>query len=124
VAIAGRYESLLKAEIEMYKQRTEGDWLAKREDYYKALTESEYVGRRNALVELLLLVFGDAMRRQSGHERLDLPELDAVTRRLAEKYRSADLGERYEAIEYLRSGLETSANEKLAMEVAFLKAFG
>jgi DNA polymerase-3 subunit delta' len=123
-AIGSRHEKLLKREIEMYKQRTEGDWLAKREDYYKALTESNYVGRRNELVEMLLLVFGDALRRQNGDGRLDLPELDRETRGLAERHTAVNLRERFEAIEDLRSGLETSANEKLAMEVAFLKAFG
>ncbi|MEM7145529.1 MAG: hypothetical protein AAF591_10350 [Verrucomicrobiota bacterium] len=123
-AIGDRNDALLKEEIEMYKQRTEGDWLSKREDHFKALTESEYVGRRNGLVEILLLVFGDALRRQHGSGRLDVPELGRVTELLAEKYSGPDLRERFEAIEYLRSGLETSTNEKLAMEVAFLKAFG
>ncbi|MEM8953959.1 MAG: hypothetical protein AAGD22_07410 [Verrucomicrobiota bacterium] len=122
--IAGRHEGMLKEEIETYRQRIEGDWLSKREDHFKALTESEYVGRRNGLVDILLLVFGDALRRQHGGERLDVPELARVTERLAEKHGAVDLRERYEAIAYLRSGLETSANEKLAMEVAFLKAFG
>lgn len=126
-SIAKEHGTALKGEIETYKQRTEGDWLDKREDHYKALTESEYVAKRNALVEMLLLVVGDALRQQHGgvdRVGLDVPELGETTRKMAAGIPHRELLKRIAALESLRSNLETNANEKLAMEVAFLQAFG
>ena len=72
--VAKTHEETLKEEVATYGKRTEGDWLQRREEYFKALTESTYIEKRNRLVEVLLMFFGDALRQQQGYDRLDLPE--------------------------------------------------
>jgi len=42
----------LKRDETRYKNTTDGAWLDDREDYYKALTESQYVRQRSRLVEV------------------------------------------------------------------------
>src|SRR5712671_6926749 len=46
-------DDALKREQTRYKDATDGSWLEEREGYYKALTESLYLQRRAALVEIL-----------------------------------------------------------------------
>src|SRR6266851_2417827 len=52
----------LKNEEARYRNSTDGAWLDDREDYYKALTESLYIQRRAALVEVLLEFWSDVLR--------------------------------------------------------------
>ncbi len=117
-------EEALKQEVAIYGKRTEGDWLQRREEYYKALTESVYIEKRNRLVEVLLMFYGDALRQQQGYERLDLPECADASARLARAYAAVELQRRFAAVERLRALLETNVNENLVLEVCFLKAFG
>lgn len=113
----------LKGEVKMYKQTTEGDWLKRREEYYKALTESEYLLFRSKLIEYLLAWFGDAMRLQNQYERLDLPDYADSTKVLSTSMDSTQLSEKMDAIESLRNHLTTNVQEALALEAAFIQAF-
>ncbi len=117
-------DACLKEEVTLYKQSTEGDWLKRREEYYKALTESEYLLDRTVLIDVLIAWLGDIVRSKCGAERLDYPEYAEFTSHLAEAESMESLLGRMESIEELRSILETNAQEQLALEVGFMKAFG
>ncbi len=119
-----RYDDDLKAEAAAYGKTTEGDWLKRREDHYKALTESDYLQRRNSLVQLVVDWHGDALRQQRGSHQLDLPEFQAQTAATAKRIGEQGLLERLDALEALRTDLNTNVNETLALECGFLAAFG
>ncbi|MEM7697732.1 MAG: hypothetical protein AAF236_04930, partial [Verrucomicrobiota bacterium] len=122
-AIAARHKADLKAESEIYRNATEGDYLKQREDYYEALTQSEYLRERNRLIEYLVAWYGDAMRQKSGSSFLDLPDFSEGTERLAQSKSIDELGRRIDAVEKLRSDLNTTVLEGLALEAGFIRAF-
>jgi DNA polymerase-3 subunit delta' len=118
------HDAALKREVDHYQKTTEGDWLKKRDDYYTALTESLYLQQRGGLVELLVSWLADALRCQVGYERLDFHEYADVIRTMAGGLEHRDLTRRLSALEDLRNNLATNVQEALAMEVAFIEAFG
>jgi len=124
VVIGKANDAAYKDEVLMYKQTTEGDWLKKREDYYKALTESDYLLERSQFIDVLIGWLGDVVRSKVGVEGLDYPGQAKVTREVAERESLESLLGRMEALEGLRSLLETNVSEQLALEVGFMKAFG
>lgn len=121
--ITKRNEAAFKQEVATYKQTTEGDYLKRREEYYKALTQAEYLEQRNRLVEFLVMWLGDALRQQHGAPQLDLPAFAEATRKLAGDSDTPDLCRRIDAVEKLRSNLQTNVAEALALEAAFIRAF-
>jgi len=121
--ISKRNDEALKLEVKTYKQTTEGDWLKRRDDYYKAVSESEYLEFRSKLIEYLLAWFGDSLRQQNGWDRLDLQAYADATRQLAEQLDAITLGKKMDAIETLRNNLNTNVQEALALESAFIQAF-
>ncbi|NRB76427.1 MAG: hypothetical protein HRU46_18860, partial [Verrucomicrobiales bacterium] len=100
------------------------DYLKRREEYYKALTEAEYLQQRNQLIDYLMMWFGDAMRLQHGSQHLDLPDYKEGTRLLANSLSIDELSQRVKAVETLRDNLNTNVFEALALEVGFIRAFG
>ncbi|MFT5467338.1 MAG: DNA polymerase-3 subunit delta' [Verrucomicrobiales bacterium] len=122
--ISKKNAELLKAESMAYSQTTDGDWLKRREDFYKARTEADYLQRRNALVQVLVDWFGDAIRQQCGFERLDLEACAASSKATGEAIELRDLLRRLDALEDLRTNLNTNIQETLALEAGFLAAFG
>lgn len=113
-----------KAEVALYKSTTDGSYLKQREEYWKALSAAEYLDRRNRLLEYLVVWFGDALRQQHGSRHLDLPGFAEATGEWARRCGPDELDRRYRAMEQLRSNLATNVNETLALECAFLEAFG
>jgi DNA polymerase-3 subunit delta' len=122
--IAAEHTASLKHENEKYQKTTEGDWLKKRESYYAALTESRYLQQRGGLVELLVGWLADVLRCQVGYARLDFSQHAEVIRKVADEIVHRDLVRRLGALEDLRTNLATNVQEALAMEVAFIEAFG
>lgn len=118
------HAAALKRETDHYQKTTEGDWLKKRDEYYKALTESMYLQQRTGLVELLVSWLADALRCQVGYERLDFPGYSQAIQGIAKAIEHRDLVRRLGALEDLRTNLATNVQEALAMEVAFIEAFG
>ena len=123
-SVAKANDLAYKDELSRYQKTTDGLYLKQREEYYKALTESLYLNRRNQLLEYLLMWFGDALRLQSGSKNLDLPEFAKATGKLAQDLTANELSRRVDAVDELRSNLNTNATEALALEVGFIRAFG
>lgn len=114
----------MKEEEQAYKNVTEGDWLKRREDFHKASAESDYLESRSRLFDVLMAWVADVLRVKSGSAGLDFPGSIEALRLIAEKETTARLLRRMEALESLRRSLDTNAQEQLALEVGFLKAFG
>jgi len=121
--IAKTNEIALKEEEQMYSKTTEGDWLKRREEYYKALTESEYLEDRSKLINVMVQWIGDIIRIKCGHDEIDYPYLKKASSLLADAEELSSLLQRIEAINNLRTCLETNAQEQIALEVGFLRAF-
>ena len=64
------------------------------------------------------------MRQKCSVERLDFPKYKKVTQEVADANELSDLLQRMRALEELRANMETNVSEQLALEVAFLTAFG
>ena len=122
--ISEENDAELKSEEARYKQTTEGGWLDDREDYYKALTEARYVRERALLLDSLIAWWADILRQQQCSSALDLPEFAAETSRLAAAIGTPEALRRLAAIEELRENLGRNIKEDLAIESAFLGAFG
>jgi DNA polymerase-3 subunit delta' len=114
----------LKNEEARYRNSTDGAWLDDREDYYKALTESLYIQRRAALVEVLLEFWSDVLRACSKVARRDLSAAKKETAALAERFSAPEVLRRIQRLEELRDNLGRNIQEALAFEVAFLEVFG
>jgi len=118
-------EAAFKEESKKYKNTTDsGDWLKNREKYYLGLTESEYLNEREKLIETLVCWVGDVVRQKCSVDQLDFPSERDTTASVASNHAINDLLCRMEGIEQLRANLETNVQEQLALEVAFLTAFG
>ena len=118
-------EAALKEEEQTYKQVTEGDWLKRREEFHKAAAESEYLDARGRLFDVLMAWMADVLRVKAGTdaEGLDFPGSFAALQPIAAGETEPRLLGRLEALESLRRTLDTNAQEQLALEVGFLKAF-
>jgi hypothetical protein len=114
----------MNAEEAHYKNTTDGGWLADREDYYKALTESQYLRRRAALLETIFVWWSDLLRARTGITRRDLPGLAKETDTVAQRFTAAEILRRIRRLEEMRDHLGRNIQEALALEVAFLQVFG
>lgn len=113
----------LKQEEARYKNTTDGAWLDEREDYFKALSESQYIQKRACLIDLLVLWWTDVLRVSTGVERRELPSARETTRLLGEKLSTPEILRRLWRLEELRKHLGRNIQEALAIEVAFLSIF-
>src|SRR3984893_2961534 len=114
----------LKQEETRYRNSTDGAWLEDREDYYKALTESQYLQRRAGLIESLFVWWSDVLRAQTGVDRRDLASAKKEVAALASRFSMAEILRRIRHLEEMRNNLGRNIQEALAIEVAFLKVFG
>lgn len=124
LAISKANDAAQKEEVLHYKQTTEGDWLKQRENYFKALTESEYLLERSQFLDVLITWLGDVVRQKCGVSELDYPKHRDITKSVAEGESLESLLGRMEALEALSRILETNVSEQLALEVGFMKSFG
>jgi DNA polymerase-3 subunit delta' len=116
-------DDALKREQMRYKDATDGAWLEEREDYYKALTESLYLQRRAALVEILFAWWTDVLRANNDVAQRDIPAAKQETATLANRFSTAGILRRIRLLEELRDHLGRNIHEGLAIEVAFLAIF-
>ena len=122
-SIQAENAALLKAEEVRYKNTTDGAWLDEREDHFKALSESMYLQRRAALVEVVFRWWSDVLRARSGINGQELPTASEKTRAIAAKLTMAECLKRIRRVEELRDQLGRNIQEALAVEVAFLSVF-
>ena len=116
-------DNSLKREQTRYKDSTDGAWLDEREDYYKALTESLYLQRRAALIEVLFAWWTDVLRASNGVTQREIPMAKQETAALATRFSSTEILRRIRSLEELRDHLSRNIHEGLAIEVAFLEIF-
>lgn len=117
-------KELLKEEEKALRQAVEGDWLKRREESLKAVAESDYLADRERLFDVLQAWMADALRVRCGAGGLDFPDAAEHTAKVASAEPLAKLLRRVDALQQLRSNLQTNAQEQLALEVGFLNAFG
>ena len=122
--IAKEHDDEMKRERELYQKTTEGDWLKRREEHHDSMASAVYLQRRAVLMELLIAWLGDALRSQAGIEKVEFPAFSEGTEATGRLFSTGDLLRRIEALEQLRSNLGTNVSESLALDVAFLDAFG
>lgn len=129
-AIQEEHDAALKKEEPLYKQVGNKDGLDKREDFFKALTESRYVGERSRLLEIIEQWWADILRQNVCARgdcvppALDHSEFAAQTGVMAARFTAAQLLRKAAALETLRDNFGRNVQEQLAIEVAFLNAFG
>ncbi|MCW1916634.1 hypothetical protein OJ996_23810 [Luteolibacter sp. GHJ8] len=117
-------EAQLAEEEKALNKGFEGDYLKRREEALKAAAESEYLEERSRLFEVLQSWMADVLRCKTGVAAgLDFPLSAEQTLAVAATEDLPQLVRRMEALGELRSTLDTNAQEQLALEVGFLKAF-
>src|SRR5947199_7576269 len=92
-------DEALKQEQARYKDATDGAWLAEREEYYKALTESLYLQRRDALVEILFAWWTDVLRASHDVAQRDVPAAKQETAMLARRFSTVESLRRIRSLE-------------------------
>ena len=122
--IETEHGDLLAKDQTAYKQTTDGRWLGEREERLSALTESRYVKARANLILKMIESLGDALRIKFGSPFLDLVAYRESAVTLAEHISSVELLKRLDALQSLMDSLSRNVQEALAIEVAFLSAFG
>lgn len=122
-AIQDENAAALKRDEARYRNTTDGAWLDEREDYYKALTESQYVRQRARLVEILFLWWSDVLRANTGVARRELPRAQKKTEGLGSRLKTPEILRRIRRLEEMRDHLGRNIQEALAVEVAFLSVF-
>jgi DNA polymerase-3 subunit delta' len=122
--IEAEHSDLLTKDQTAYQQTTDGTWLVEREERLSALTESRYVKARANLVLKTIESLGDALRIKHESPFLDLADYRVSAVSLAGRLSSVELLERLDALQSLLDSLSRNVQEALAIEVAFLKAFG
>ncbi|HEY2139045.1 MAG TPA: hypothetical protein VGH00_03125 [Chthoniobacterales bacterium] len=113
----------LKRDEARYRNTTDGAWLDDREDYYKGLTESQYVRQRARLLEILFLWWSDVLRASIGVPRREFPNARKQTEQAASRLKTSEILRRIHRLEEMRDHLGRNIQETLAIEVAFLSVF-
>ena len=122
-AIKEENDAALKRDEVRYRNTTDGAWLDEREDYYKALTESQYLRQRAKLIEILFLWWSDVLRANTRVARRELPGAKKQIEALAKRLKTPEILRRIRRLEELRDHLGRNIQEALAIEVAFLSVF-
>lgn len=117
-------EAFAKEEAVLKQVGARREAIDEREDFYKALTESRYRAERDGLLAMVEQWFADALRQQHSAPALEHPDFRTATGELAARLSTAELLRRAAALAELRDHFGRSIQEQLAIECAFLKAFG
>lgn len=121
--ITERITSALKAEAKAVSEGTDiRNWEAMQKDVTNARIESEYLGERSQMLELLSLSLGQAVLLASHAPDVAplAPELPAV----AAAHSVPDLLRRMRAVDALRTDLNFNVNEALALDSRLLDIIG
>lgn len=121
--ITERITSALKAEAKAVSEGTDiRNWEAMQKDVTNARIESEYLGERSQMLELLSLCLGQAVLLASHAPDVEplAPELAGV----AAAHSVPDLLRRMRAVDDLRTDLNFNVNEALALDSRLLDIIG
>ena len=121
--ITDRITTALKAEAKAVAEGTDiRNWEAMQKDVTNARIESEYLGERAQMLELLSLCLGQAVLQASHAPDVEplAPELPAV----ATAHSVPDLLRRMRAVDALRTDLNVNVNEALALDSRLLDIIG
>ncbi|MBQ2380925.1 MAG: AAA family ATPase [Akkermansia sp.] len=121
--ITERITSALKAEAKAVSEGTDiRNWEAMQKDVTNARIESEYLGERSQMLELLSLCLGQAVLLASHAPDVEplAPELATV----ATAHSVPDLLRRMRAVDALRTDLNFNVNEALALDSRLLDIIG
>ena len=88
------------------------------------LLQSRFRAIRNKGLEEILYWLGDALRASQGIKNDDLPSYQESSFGFAQIFSTEEIGERIFAIRDLQKKWQTNVQEELALEVAFIQAFG
>jgi DNA polymerase-3 subunit delta' len=125
VEIQDAAEEEFKKEEALFKQvGSTKSVIDERETFFKALIESRYRSERDGLLAIIEQWFADALRQQHGAPELDHSEMQEATAALAKRFTTGELLHRTAALTELRDHFGRTVQEQLAIECAFLKAFG
>ncbi len=122
-AITDRLTAALKAEAKAIAEGTDiRDWEARQKDATTALIETEYLGEREQMLELLSLCLGQAVLLASHAPDVQplCPEIAGV----AASHSVPGLTRRMRAVDALRQDLNFNVNEALAMDNRLLDIIG
>lgn len=121
--ITERITSALKAEAKTISEGTDiRNWEAMQKDITNARIETEYLGEREQMLELLTLCLGQAVLIAS-----HAPDVRPITPELADlatRLSVADLMRRMRAVDELRRSLSFNVNEALALDAGLLDIIG
>lgn len=121
--ITDRLTAAVKAEAKAIAEGTDiRDWEARQKDATAALIETEYLGEREQLIELLSLCLGQAVLAAANAP--DLQPLTPEITEVAAKHSTEDLLRRMRELDALRTDLNFNINEALALEARFLDIIG
>lgn len=121
--ISERVTGALKAEAKAIAEGTDvRDWEAQQKDATAAMIESEYLGVRQQMLELLSICLGQ-MALISCHAPDVRPVAD-VLEKLAASFALPDILLRMKAVENLRKDLNFNVSEPLALEARFTEIIG
>ena len=121
--ITDRITSDLKAEAKLIAEGTDiRDWEARQKDATAAMIETEYLGMRAQVLELISLCLGQAVLLASHAPGVHpvIPELADV----AEKEGAVNLLRRMRAVEALKKTLNFNVQEALALDAGFIQIIG
>ncbi|MEO8206391.1 MAG: hypothetical protein ABI615_09440, partial [Chthoniobacterales bacterium] len=117
------FEEEVAHEKSLYRQNTDGNWLAEREEQLKARAEAALQQERGRLLHFVSFLFCAALRYQQD-TNISLPaETSGAVKSLSEILSGVELIRRMESLDELAQSLERNTNEALALEVGFLRAF-
>lgn len=102
-------EGEFSAAEDRYERRDYGAWLDEREEYHKTQVETRYLAERDRLIGALARWWGQRLR--AAQDRGDEAEAVRILKRL-------------DALEQLHEHLARNVQEGLALEAAFIAAFG
>ncbi|MEO6054391.1 MAG: hypothetical protein ABIP97_10285 [Chthoniobacterales bacterium] len=117
------FEEEIAHEKSLYKQNTDGAWLAEREEQLKARAEAALQQERGRLLHFVSFLFGAALRYQQDSDLILPKEAADTVQALAQALSGFELIQRMESLDELAQSLERNTNEALALEVGFLRAF-
>ena len=121
--IADRITGAVKAEAKAIAEGTDiRDWEAQQKDVVAAAIESEYLGVRMQMLELLSICLGQAVLTAS--HAVDVQPLFAGLADVAKSFPIADLIQRMKAVERLRTDLSFNVHEALMLDARFTEIIG